>query len=624
MTDSQSDRLDQLLAALVDSTLAPGEAEELTSHLRTSPAARRTYIAWMTLDARLRIRHAPPMQIPGIDHMSGRALALGGLEKAEGLRREAVGQREAPTPTRSVSEAVGVQPLGCVAKEDQAKAWTPTSDSLFRNFSRSVREVVWHPIALVLLAGLIATAIIVYQFSTTPTQQPVAVTPPATTPAEPAARLVGTTDAKWLGALRPDGDVLTPGQRLALTRGLAEVRFNREAKVIFDGPAEFEVVDGGACRLSAGKLTAHCPPAARGFTVHTPTGTVTDLGTQFGVYVRSEALGNKLEAEREEEQEQPPPEAAPQVSPQPPMTEVHVFQGQVELAQAPNRDASSKSEIRNHKSEILSAGQAVTISENKVQPLLAADPFKFALDKLQGKSRTVLLSDDFESYPLAPADDALERARPIGPWIVQTSTRKGQGVRVEDDLSGYIAKVNAGADEQDRLPVPPPSIGKQTILLLCAAQNPKDTYPLLAHPIDGRQLTGTCQVLFELELMPVTTDVQPSVALAADVGHAPGIELWRNADAAAPAISWSRLQGYRLRVLIGVVDGTPREARIERSAWRGAEGWVRDASYNTPVPPLNWKTPPRYAIVGFPTVSAATPASIFRIDNVRVEVIAEK
>ncbi|MCE9557021.1 MAG: hypothetical protein K8T91_27050 [Planctomycetes bacterium] len=195
---------------------------------------------------------------------------------------------------------------------------------------------------------------------------------------------------------------------------------------------------------------------------------------------------------------------------------------------------------------------------------------------------------------------------------------------MEDDLVGYIAKSNAQADEQDRLPVPPPSIGKRTILLLCAAQNPKDTYPLLAHPIDGRQLTGTCQVLFELELMPVTPDVQPSFALAADAEHAPGLELWRNADAAAPPIPWSRGQCYRVRVLLGVVDGTPREARVERSAWRGAEGWVRDASYATPVPPLNWKTPPRYAIVGFPTVSPATPASIFRIDNVRVEVITEK
>ncbi|MCE9555718.1 MAG: hypothetical protein K8T91_20410, partial [Planctomycetes bacterium] len=255
--------------------------------------------------------------------------------------------------------------------------------------------------------------------------------------------------------------------------------------------------------------------------------------------------------------------------------------------------------------------------DNKVQPLPAADPFKFALDKLQGKPRTVLLSEDFESYDVGVKENA------IGPWIVQTSRRKGQGVRV-DDLAGEIAKGNAQADDQNRLPTPPPSIGKRAVILLCAAQNPKDTYPLLAREIDGRPLTGTCQVLIELEIQPVTTGVQPSFALAADAGHAPGIELWRNADVAAPAIQWSRGQCYRLRVLLGVVDGTPREARVERSAWRGAEGWVRDASYATPVPPLDWKTPPRYAIVGFPMVSPATPASIFWIDNVRVEMITDK
>jgi len=492
--------------------------------------------------------------------------------------------------------------------------------SAFRTFTHSVREVFWHPMALILLVGCMAAAIAAYRFSTGPTERPIAVRPPAVMPGEPAARLVGTQNAQWLGSLGPDGETLTPGKRLFLERGAAEIAFQGQARVALESPAEIVIVDGGACRLSAGRLTAYCPEAAKGFQVRTPSGTVTDLGTEFGVFVNT---GIEVQPEQTEEEQQPgggPPQAGSQL----PVTEVHVFQGKVDFT------STDQLAQDNSPSKILSAGEAVTISENKVQPLPAADPFSFAQDKLRGQPRTVLLSDDFETYELGKA------ATVIGPWIVQSGTRKGQGVSVEDPAE-RIATANATAEIPDLLPAPPTLIGSRVANFGTSPQNSTDTYPVLSREIDGKLLAKNCQVLVEFDFFPRSPEPQLSVALATEVGHTAGIELSRSVDAAkqsvdvakqgvddAKKVDFVSYRWYRMRVLLSVADGVVGEVRVDRYQWRGSEGWVRDLSYQPPTPKLDWSIPPRYAIFGFPVVSPATVGGVFWLDNVRIEVIAKK
>lgn len=96
--------------------------------------------------------------------------------------------------------------------------------------------------------------------------------------------------------LEPDlSTSLFPGQRLALDRGLIEITFDSGARVILDGPIAFEVSSASLVRLDRGRLTATVakrPGAVTGprFSVETPTATVTDIGTSFGVAVNEAGL----------------------------------------------------------------------------------------------------------------------------------------------------------------------------------------------------------------------------------------------------------------------------------------------------------------------------------------------
>ena len=97
------------------------------------------------------------------------------------------------------------------------------------------------------------------------------------------------------------------GDRLSLHSGLLEITYDTGAKVILQGPVTYKVESPAGGYLSLGKLTAKlekksavrgqksestnqkspdlCPLTSDLFTIRTPTATVTDLGTEFGVEV---------------------------------------------------------------------------------------------------------------------------------------------------------------------------------------------------------------------------------------------------------------------------------------------------------------------------------------------------
>ncbi|MEZ6118923.1 MAG: FecR domain-containing protein [Pirellulaceae bacterium] len=72
---------------------------------------------------------------------------------------------------------------------------------------------------------------------------------------------------------------------MRLTRGVAEVRFDKGTSARLTAPAEVELVSGDEVSLGFGKLTARVPAKATGFTVTTPVGRVVDVGTEFDVSV---------------------------------------------------------------------------------------------------------------------------------------------------------------------------------------------------------------------------------------------------------------------------------------------------------------------------------------------------
>jgi hypothetical protein len=100
------------------------------------------------------------------------------------------------------------------------------------------------------------------------------------------AWLVNAQDCLWAESeLEMPGRDMRAGKRLRLRRGLAEIEFDRGARVILQGPAGLELVSGTEVRLLDGTLTARVPLAARGFTVLSPRGKIVDLGTEFGLSV---------------------------------------------------------------------------------------------------------------------------------------------------------------------------------------------------------------------------------------------------------------------------------------------------------------------------------------------------
>ena len=98
------------------------------------------------------------------------------------------------------------------------------------------------------------------------------------------AELVDVQRARWENSTLPTepGGRLGAG-RLRLAEGLARLRFVRGAELTLEGPAELELVGEQVCRLHRGSLVAHVPEAARGFSVLTPSATLIDHGTDFGI-----------------------------------------------------------------------------------------------------------------------------------------------------------------------------------------------------------------------------------------------------------------------------------------------------------------------------------------------------
>lgn len=151
------------------------------------------------------------------------------------------------------------------------------------------------------------------------------------------AMLTRVVNAHWGGDTAPPrvGSALEPGW-LRLESGLAQVVFYSGARVVIEGPAELRLLSATEAVCRTGRLLANVPPPARGFRLETGQLTVVDRGTQFGI-----AAG-------------------------PDRTEVHVFEGNVELV---SRAAG------NH---LLRDEQAALALEQAPLRIIAANPDTFA------------------------------------------------------------------------------------------------------------------------------------------------------------------------------------------------------------------------------------------------------
>jgi hypothetical protein len=110
------------------------------------------------------------------------------------------------------------------------------------------------------------------------------------------ATLSDNIQAQWApthqGQLRNGARLAVRSGPLWLQSGLAELQFDNNARVLVEGPAEFEIIAEDRIGLEFGKIYTIVPPEAIGFSVYTRNAKVIDLGTEFGVEIDS--LGNTL------------------------------------------------------------------------------------------------------------------------------------------------------------------------------------------------------------------------------------------------------------------------------------------------------------------------------------------
>ena len=147
-------------------------------------------------------------------------------------------------------------------------------------------------------------------------------------------------------AFWPIGTEFIAGRQVQLVTGLAEITFRSGAKVVLAAPAQFAVSSALGANLKAGKLTARVPHVASGFTVSTPSGSVADLGTEFGVEVMADGK-----------------------------MDVQVFVGEVAVTSAA-ASGSAPTGVAVH----VKAGQAVRVAAGQTVIKIAARPDRFHRD----------------------------------------------------------------------------------------------------------------------------------------------------------------------------------------------------------------------------------------------------
>ncbi|TWT58079.1 FecR protein [Thalassoglobus neptunius] len=126
-----------------------------------------------------------------------------------------------------------------------------------------------------------------------------------------------------------------PPRSMAWEAGLLQLEFYCGATVVVEGPADIEIVDESRVICRKGRLRAHVPKPARGFSVLAPSFELVDLGTEFGLDVSGDGLA-----------------------------EVHVFDGKVELYDAEsNRNQTTLRE--------LNAGDALAVDSNGTSASIA-------------------------------------------------------------------------------------------------------------------------------------------------------------------------------------------------------------------------------------------------------------
>jgi hypothetical protein len=194
------------------------------------------------------------------------------------------------------------------------------------------------------------------------------------------------------------GTRFVPSQ-LRLRRGLARLRFDTGAELMIEGPASLRVASPSSATVMEGKVVFRADETATPFDLQTPTASLVDFGTEYGVLVGAEG------------------------------EEVHVFEGEVHrtphgVTEPAQVEQLKAGEARRYDPDPASVGQQTPLAPGRFVRQPAADAAPIA-DPAAG----LLAYEGFDYRD--PADLAAGRANGgIGwadPWVFAFARPVGEG-----------------------------------------------------------------------------------------------------------------------------------------------------------------------------------------------------
>jgi len=276
-----------LLNHACNGTLAQAQTQQLASVLESDAVFREAFVQHIRLRTNIRL--------------------LGRAEKASdaGLARVRTIAAQLPEPSSFVPSFLSTAYHGTIGFFSQELPFSLLIATVLTGFGLWIASLVY----------VSTPAEIAGSKTSSPLPQPFSMTT-----RKVVGKITGLVDCKWNG-----GSCVSLGQKCELASGLMEITYDTGAKVILQGPVTYEVESNGGY-LSVGKLTGKLEkkvaggqwPVARKsddagstpslttdhwplttssnpqslipnpFVIRTPTATVTDLGTEFGVEVSKE------------------------------------------------------------------------------------------------------------------------------------------------------------------------------------------------------------------------------------------------------------------------------------------------------------------------------------------------
>ena len=305
------DELRTLVAARWEDRLNGTMAARLETIVREEPGACDTYIRMMCMHAEL--YQFASVLCPIVAEPSLESDAIESQPQLDdAMVMEAIHEPDAAAIPANMRISEAFPPDGAAKQKILLRNWTKR----------------WTAAAAVLLVSTTALILIFHQLKRSP------------------IAMGASFDAAWAGATPVAGDKIQMGVSRSLTSGYVELTSADGLAVVIQGPATFTVQRAGVIALDSGKLTASVPPKAHGFTVNTPTASIVDLGTEFGVNVTAEGE-----------------------------TEVQTFRGTVSLSPSVNSGAPSSATLitAGFAKRVSPAGQVGDIPPNKTDFVRTAE-----------------------------------------------------------------------------------------------------------------------------------------------------------------------------------------------------------------------------------------------------------